>query len=331
MHEDRDYDIALSFAGEERDYVDQVANLLDNRGVKVFYDLLEEADLWGKDLYVHLSEVYNKRAQFTVMFISEAYAKKLWTNHERMSAQARAFQESQEYILPARFDDTDIPGVLSTVGYVSLKGRSPEDLVSLITKKLVGAGGSVPTELVRRDFSTLASSALMEGHNFSVAVKDDEGKPIEGCMLTVQAENGTENAAKSDDDGLAIFELMVRRPSTLLVSHPDFPAAMYEKVDTDNTIEIMLPRIENIGSVTVRSTGYIPGLKGRLNPILDRSNRTYLYADNIAIDDGLAQPGSFRINVPFKLEDRDGSIVYVTVKHIAARLSLLQYTKKPAV
>jgi hypothetical protein len=124
MAENRDFDIALSFAGEERDYVDRVANLLKERGVKVFYDLFEEADLWGKDLYVHLSEVYHKRARFTVMFISDAYAKKLWTNHERKSAQARAFQEAQEYILPARFDDTDIPGVLSTVGYVSLKNRS---------------------------------------------------------------------------------------------------------------------------------------------------------------------------------------------------------------
>jgi hypothetical protein len=33
------------------------------------------------------------------MFISGAYGNKLWTNHERKSAQARAFQEAQEYIL----------------------------------------------------------------------------------------------------------------------------------------------------------------------------------------------------------------------------------------
>ena len=42
-----EFDIALSFAGEDREYVDQVANLLRNAGVKVFYDLFEEANLWG--------------------------------------------------------------------------------------------------------------------------------------------------------------------------------------------------------------------------------------------------------------------------------------------
>lgn len=325
----RDYDIALSFAGEERDYVDRVANLLKERGVKVFYDLFEEADLWGKDLYVHLSEVYHKRARFTVMFISEAYANKLWTNHERKSAQARAFQEAQEYILPARFDDTDIPGVLSTVGYVSLKDRSPDDLVSLITKKLVSSGGSVPTELVRRDFSTLARADTPPGSKFTVAVSDDEGTPIKGCELIVQAENGTFNSVATGEDGTAVFDLKVRRPSTLLASHPNFPAAVYERVDPDGTMKIELPRIDNIGSVTIRRTGFIPGLKGSLNPILDSSKRTYLYATNIAIDGGMGQPATFKVNIPFELEDADGTVVYATVKHIAGDLSLIQYTRKP--
>lgn len=331
MAENQDYDIALSFAGEERDYVDRVANLLKERGVRVFYDLFEEADLWGKDLYVHLSEVYHKRARFTVMFISEAYASKLWTNHERKSAQARAFQEAQEYILPARFDDTNIPGVLSTVGYVSLRDRSPQDLVSLITKKLVSSGGSVPTELVRRDFSTLAraETETQPDSKFTVVVKDDEGTPIKGCEIVVQAENRTFNSVITGDDGIAVFDLKARRQSTLLASHPRFPAAIYEKVDPDGTMRIELPRTDNIGSITMRRTGYIPGLKGSLNPILDSSKRTYLYATNIAIDGGKGQPATFKVNVPFELEDADGTIVYATVKHIAGDISLIQYTRKP--
>lgn len=329
MGNDSKYDIALSFAGEERAYVDRVANLLRDRGVRVFYDLFGEADLWGKDLYVHLSEVYKNRAKFTVMFISESYACKLWTNHERRAAQARAFQEAQEYILPARFDDTDIPGVLPTVGYISLKGRSPEDLVSLITKKLISSGGTVPTELVRRDFSILARGMPLEGSTLTVLVQDDEGTPIEGCDLALQAENGTFIQATTAFDGRAHFELKVRRPSVLLLSHQSFPAAVYEKVDPTGSIEISLRRIENIGSTIVYGTGYIPGLKGRLNPILDTSNRTYLYGNNIAINGGAVQPANFKINEPIELEDVDGNIVYATVKHIAADVSLIQHTRKP--
>ncbi|MGH8563063.1 MAG: TIR domain-containing protein [Gammaproteobacteria bacterium] len=99
------YHVALSFAGEDRTYVEQVATLLRAVGIDVFYDLFEEADLWGKNLYTHLSDVYQNKALFTVMFVSEAYRTKLWMNRERESAQPRAFADSSEYILPAFFDD----------------------------------------------------------------------------------------------------------------------------------------------------------------------------------------------------------------------------------
>src|SRR6266566_5558925 len=77
-------------------------------------DKYEKATLWGKNLYTYLSDVYQNKARYCVMFLSRNYAAKLWTNHEREAAQARAFRENEEYILPIRLDDTDIPGILST-------------------------------------------------------------------------------------------------------------------------------------------------------------------------------------------------------------------------
>ena len=147
--EKHEYDVALSFAGEEREYVSQVATSLKNKGVKVFYDFFEEANLWGKNLYEYLNEIYGKKSKFTVMFISVAYAQKLWTTHERRAAQERAFRESSEYILPARFDDTEIPGILSTVHYLDLRSKQPEELAELIIEKLIKAGATVPSEKVR--------------------------------------------------------------------------------------------------------------------------------------------------------------------------------------
>jgi len=135
------YHVALSFAGEDRAYVGQVADALQAEGVDVFYDKFKEADLWGKDLYVHLSDIYQNRAVYTVIFISDVYGKKLWTNHERKSAQARAFSENQEYILPAFFDEAiEVPGLLKTVGYISLRGRSPAEFAALIVEKLRKGG-----------------------------------------------------------------------------------------------------------------------------------------------------------------------------------------------
>ena len=145
---EHEYDVALSFAGEDRAYVEAVAGELERTGVRVFYDASEEAVLWGKDLYTHLDEIYRNRARYCVMFISENYARKLWTNHERESAQARAFQQHEEYILPARFDGTEIPGVRPTTGYIDLQGRTPADLARLVLQKLgrpaAGQGSASP-------------------------------------------------------------------------------------------------------------------------------------------------------------------------------------------
>ena len=131
-----DYDVCLSFAGEDRAFVETVANGLRSIGIRVFYDRYEEVELWGKDLYSHLDDVYRNTARFCVMFISSRYAQKVWTNHERQSAQARAFKENAEYLLPARFDDTVVPGLRETIGYVDLRTTNEEKLVQMIEMKV---------------------------------------------------------------------------------------------------------------------------------------------------------------------------------------------------
>lgn len=131
-----DYDIALSFAGENREYVKEVANILKSYGVRVFYDEFEEHTLWGKNLISYLQDIYKEKAKYTIMFISEYYAKKIWTNHERNSMQERAFRESEEYILPARFDSTEIPGLYSTISYIDLNTKTPYEFVKVILLKI---------------------------------------------------------------------------------------------------------------------------------------------------------------------------------------------------
>ena len=131
-----DFDVVLSFAGEDRPYADELAQLLDSGGYTVFYDRFEIAQFWGKDLYAHFSSIYKDQARYCVMFLSEHYARKLWSNHERQSAQARAFKENTEYILPVRLDDTEIPGVLSTVGYLDLREMDIEEVYQALVEKL---------------------------------------------------------------------------------------------------------------------------------------------------------------------------------------------------
>jgi hypothetical protein len=130
------YDIVLSFAGEDRGIAENIAHRLKKNNVEVFYDDFEKSDLWGKNLYEHLMQIYSESARYCVMLLSKNYAKKSWTNLERQSAQTRAFREQREYILPIRLDDTKIPGLLETVGYINYPDHKIEEIIALILRKL---------------------------------------------------------------------------------------------------------------------------------------------------------------------------------------------------
>lgn len=152
---EKEYDIALSFAGEDREYVDIVAESLKVSGIDVFYDNFFEVDLWGKDLYQYFSELYKNKAIYTVIFISKHYKEKLWARHELKSAQARAFEENYEYILPVRFDDSEIPGILRTTGYLDISNMIPKLLAKKIEEKLLDNDYFDKTKLTNAVFDSL--------------------------------------------------------------------------------------------------------------------------------------------------------------------------------
>lgn len=136
------YDIAISFAGEDRVAAEQIADGLRSEGVSVFYDEYEQANLWGKDLYQHLSEVYSEKARYCIILISSFYSEKNWTKLELRSAQERAFQENREYILPVRIDGTKVPGIHDTIGYLDINTMGVEAIVRATLQKL----GKKPAE-----------------------------------------------------------------------------------------------------------------------------------------------------------------------------------------
>jgi hypothetical protein len=310
-------------------YVDDVATLLRSSGITVFYDLFEEASLWGKNLYDYLTDIYKDKSLFTIMFISEHYSKKLWTNHERQAMQARTFyEENKEYILPARFDDTEIPGILPTIKYVDLRMKSPDEFVKLIKEKLISSGEAIPAESVRNPKHHIDYLPNNEKATAKVSIVNNSDIRLAGIRVTAICENGTYKEEITHGKGEAVFDIQIKRQYTLLISSSEYPAVIVDNWDMTNNIVIKLEKIENVGSIICHSTCYIPELQGRLNIILDTSFRTYLYADNIAINGGLQQPAPFELNKPFILEDADGRIMEITVKYIKGRTSLVQFVYK---
>jgi hypothetical protein len=138
--QERQWDVVLSFASAQRDYVKLVAGTLKTQGVRCFYDADEEIELWGKPLAEVLPTVYGERAAAVVVFISAQYAERDWTQLERQSALGRAARERREYLLPARFDDTPLPGLLPDIVAADLRNRTPEEFAAMIIAKLATLG-----------------------------------------------------------------------------------------------------------------------------------------------------------------------------------------------
>ncbi|WP_440412217.1 TIR domain-containing protein [Neorhizobium petrolearium] len=130
------YDVAISFAGEDRETAEMLAAGLKNRGHTVFYDFWEQGTLWGKDLFQHLDEVYQHRSRYCVIIISKHYTRRNWPRHELRSAQSRAFKSSVEYVLPVRLDDTPVPGLPETIGYLDLRSMPIDRAIELLTNKI---------------------------------------------------------------------------------------------------------------------------------------------------------------------------------------------------
>jgi hypothetical protein len=164
----RPYQVALSFAGEQRGYVEAVAKALAARHIAVFYDGFEANALWGKDGAEHFHQIYSRDTQYVVMFISEAYVAKAWTRHERRAAISRQMKDDGEYILPVRFDMAEAPGLPDTMQYLMAERFTPAELAVEIAKKV----GVAPTAGKASDLPPPASGALSGEVTFDYAAHD---------------------------------------------------------------------------------------------------------------------------------------------------------------
>ena len=71
--ENPSFDVAISFAGTERNYAEELANRVKAAGFEVFYDKFFPEDLWGKNLAEFFYEIYSRRSRYCVIFVSNEY------------------------------------------------------------------------------------------------------------------------------------------------------------------------------------------------------------------------------------------------------------------
>lgn len=132
----REFDVAVSFAGEDRGLVLAVVRGLQSHGLDVFYDEDFASDTWGEDLIAFFEKVYAGRARFAMLFISKSYVDKNWPSFERETALAFAMDQVGTYVLPVKLDDSRAPGLAPTRGYLDMRRVGVDGVIDATLKKV---------------------------------------------------------------------------------------------------------------------------------------------------------------------------------------------------
>lgn len=130
--------VALSFPGEKRAFIAQVANVLaEGLGrERVLFDDYLTAELARPNLDVYLGRLYHDDSELLVPFYCAEYEKKKWCGLEWRQMRNILLEQKDDRIMPFRFDDTPIAGVLPIDGYVSIGSRTPGEVAGLILERL---------------------------------------------------------------------------------------------------------------------------------------------------------------------------------------------------
>ena len=131
-----EFDIGLSFASEQREYVERVAEELNYRGIRVYYDAYDRANLWGRDLGEYFKEVFQDKCRHCIVFASKEYAKKMWPTVELENILSKVTEGQKDFILLVRFDQITIPGIPYTKGYLDAHSYTPVQISQLAAQKL---------------------------------------------------------------------------------------------------------------------------------------------------------------------------------------------------
>jgi len=114
-HQDYEFDIAISFAGENRKFANFIVEQLGELDISVFYDRHYEDNYLGGPWSKHFEDVFVHRSRLVAALLDKHHKDKLWPTFERDCFSVRV---PQGEVIPIFLDDTIFPGI-------------PKDLVSI--------------------------------------------------------------------------------------------------------------------------------------------------------------------------------------------------------
>ncbi len=206
------------------------------------------------------------------------------------------------------------------------------DGVPIILRETKALSGKLPVYRLIDDSDlvlTIPAAATAATPATAVIICHYRGSPIPGIEVLALFPNKTWKQATTDENGEAQVDLhSTHLPMTVFAAATGYAAHFeYDWVPAaQRPLTIEMQSLANGGaSIFPEGTGSLPGLSGRLNPIRDTLDRTYLYASNIAINKGKQQPVHFMPGEELRLTDAEGRERAVRIVAIIGRSALMEY------
>jgi hypothetical protein len=130
--------VAFSFAGEKRNFISSVADILAKQfGVeKILYDKYHESELSRPDLAFYLPKLYKDNCDLVVTVFCKDYIAKEWCGLEWRAIYSLTKEREDMAILLSRFDHAEADGLFGLAGYINLDQLNANQFADLIFERL---------------------------------------------------------------------------------------------------------------------------------------------------------------------------------------------------
>lgn len=314
---DKKYDVALSYASDDSEYVQKVVDYLKNKNIRLYYDKDKQIEQWGTDLAISFRKTFKEESKFVILFISKSYARKYWTIHEFRSALETSIYNN-EYILPARFDDTQLNGLNTNISYIDLRNHTPENFAEIIFQK-------VSHQANREDGDTLSNSIINNNNNnneiIEIGLINEKNEAVTNANVMLILPNGTYEQKKTSSEGIVTFNTRKDKIYTAFISHESYAAAVVANLSSGFGASLMCRKGSSM--ISLGNWDNIINLNGSINPIHDDSNRLYVYTKNLSINNTCDHPFHFNTNQWLTIEDFSGNCKKISFKSVIGNCFLI--------
>lgn len=132
------FEVALSFPGEVRPLVEEVAGHLERLvGPNAcFYDNNYLSQLARPSLDIFLQDIYRNRAKLIAVFLSADYQRKNWCGIEFRAVREIIGERGNDRIMFVRTDDGAVEGVFAMDGYIDARRFGAADIARFIKERV---------------------------------------------------------------------------------------------------------------------------------------------------------------------------------------------------